>query len=168
MEIPYIKMVWPVMCILAISFLFQSCSNTEIEPDPTTGLTLISQGYATGAAAKVEMWAPQKLFAGYNPVFFVLYDSITGKRIPDSHIHLHPLMDMHTMTHSCPVEEPEGIAVDELFPGGILFTMPSGDLGSWTLEVGVHNHLNALSGKVLFDIDVQDTTPSRIDRKSVV
>jgi hypothetical protein len=108
------------------------------------------------------VWAKEELFAGYNKLFVALYDSVNGKRIIDSHVHFYPEMDMGTMSHSCPVEDPMELAVDQLFPGGVMFTMPSGDMGNWSLNISVHNHLNGLRGTALFDIDVAALTPSRM------
>lgn len=152
------------VCALLISFIlfvFYSCSEDEATPDPTSDLIKITEGYALGAAARVEIWAEETLFSGYNKLFIALYDSVGGERITDSHVHLHPVMDMHTMSHSCPVENPEPLAVDLLFPAGVLFTMPSGDMGVWTLEVSVHNHLNNRHGNAMFDIEVAATSPSK-------
>jgi hypothetical protein len=70
-------------------------------------------------------------------------------------------MEMATMSHSCPVEEPEAKALNKLFPANILFTMPSGEMGSWKLETKVHNHANGLFGKALFEINVTAVTPSQ-------
>jgi len=162
MKTHFINIVLPLLFSFLSSALLFSCTEDDTKPDPTAGLVKISEGYALGAAAKVEVWANEDLFAGYNSLFFALYDSVNGERITDSHIHLHPAMDMHTMSHSCPVEEPEEQAVKELFPAAIMFTMPSGNMGNWSLEVGVHNHSNGLSGKANLEIDVKSTTPPRI------
>jgi hypothetical protein len=162
MKTHFINIVLPLLFSFLSSALLFSCTEDDTKPDPTAGLVKISEGYALGAAAKVEIWANEDLFAGYNSLFFALYDSVNGERITDSHIQLHPAMDMHTMSHSCPVEEPEEHAVKELFPAAVMFTMPSGDMGAWSLEVGVHNHLNELYGKAIFEIDVKSTAPSRI------
>ncbi len=157
-----VRSVFSLLMVTAISFSFISCSDDEAKPDPTSGLIKITEGYALGAAARVEVWGEQELFSGYNKLFIALYDSAGGEQIIDSHVHLHPLMDMITMSHSCPVENPEPVAVDMLFPAGVMFTMPSGDMGTWTLEVSVHNHLNNREGKALFDIEVASTTPSQV------
>ena len=36
-----------------------SCTDNEIEIDPTADLTKISEGFAIGAATKVEVWSDQ-------------------------------------------------------------------------------------------------------------
>jgi hypothetical protein len=148
--------------IVSFSLSTLSCSDDDPNVDPTAGLIKITEGYGLGAAAKVEVWANEDFFAGYNSVFVALYDSMTGQRITDSHIHLEPLMAMPTMSHSCPVEDPESEAVNKLFPGAIMFTMPSGDMASWTLDVRIHNHVNGLFGKAFFEIDVKSMSPSQV------
>lgn len=151
-----------ILLPLLFSLFLVACSDDEATFDPTAGLVKITDGYALGAGAKVELWAESDLFAGYNNIYLALYDSISGKRITDSHIHLNPVMDMGTMSHSCPAEEPAEDAVNELFPAAIMFTMPSGDMGSWKLEVKVHNHESGLFGTAVFDITVQSVTPSAV------
>jgi hypothetical protein len=162
MKFPFIKILLSLLFTFFVVASFVSCSDQDIDVVPTAGLTKISEAYALGAAAKVEVWAAEELFAGYNQVYFALYDSLTGQPITDSHIHLHPVMEMQMMSHSCPVEEPESEAVKQLFPAAILFTMPSGDMGSWKLETKIHNHINGLFGKASFDINVKSTTPSEV------
>lgn len=145
--------------------LLTACDHgqkTEAEFNPTTGLIKIVDGYAKGAAAKVEVWAKEEFFTGYNKLYFVLYDSVTGKRITDSHIHLNPVMHMKRMSHSCPKEEPDKNAVNELFPGAIMFSMPSNEEEKWTLETKVHNHTNNQEGQTVFDIKVVNPALSRM------
>jgi len=154
-----------LLSILFLSLFISliSCSDdNEVTADPTAGLQKITSGYALGAGARVEVWSKEGLVAGINRVSLAVYDSVSNKRITDAHIHLNPVMNMMTMSHSCPVLNPEEDAVNGLFPGEILFTMPSGDMGSWTLEVKVHNHLADKFGTALFDIDVKSTTPSQV------
>jgi len=152
-----------LLYIITLTLALTSCQDDdEVTADPTAGMKKISSGYALGAAAWVELWAKEDLFAGLNQVYLAAYDSASGKRITDAHIHLNPIMDMMTMTHSCPVLDPEEDAVNELFPTEVLFTMPSGDMGTWSLQVAVHNHHADKYGAALFDIHVNATKPSRV------
>jgi hypothetical protein len=139
--------------ICAFLFIFFSCSDEEIYPDPTSGLTKIHDGFVLGTATKFEMWADENLFAGYNRVFFAFYDSTSGKPMQNVHIHLHPVMDMQTKSHSCPVEQPVKMS-NNLFSGGIMFTMPSGDMGTWTIHLDILNELNGRSGKTSFPVHI--------------
>jgi len=148
--------------LASIALLLSSCTDDDIKADPTAGLTKISEGYALGASAKVELWAKEKLFAGYNSVFVALYDSVSGDRITDAHIHFHPEMTMMSMSHGCWFEDPEEEAVNQIFPGAIAFIMPSGDMGSWELEIHIHNHHSNKEGEAKFDITVLNPSTPRI------
>jgi hypothetical protein len=55
-----------------------SCSDNEVPFDPTVDLIKIDEGFAIGAATKVEVWASQDLMAGYNNIFIALYDSVVA------------------------------------------------------------------------------------------
>lgn len=162
MKLAFIKNILPLLFIFSLSLFSFSCSENEIETVPTAGLVKISEAYALGAAVKIEVWAKEELFAGYNTLQLALYDSLSGRVLTDSHIQIIPTMNMQTMSHSCPVEGPEEEAVNKLFPTAILFTMPSGDMGSWTLEIKVHNHLNESFGTIKFDIHVKNTAPVKV------
>ena len=142
-----------------LMIVMQSCVENDAQPDPTAGLTKVASGYA--AAAKVEVFAAQELFAGYNPLYILLHDSLSGERLEESVIRLNPQMQMATMKHSCPVENP-GASTNGFFSAAVLFTMPSGDMGTWTLEVTVDNPLTNKTGKVLMEIDVKAVSPPQL------
>ncbi|MFN8258359.1 MAG: FixH family protein [Bacteroidales bacterium] len=148
------------LVIFTFSVVFVSCQKeNEVTPDPLDGLTKLSEGYAVGASAKVEIWAKNNYFTGYNKLVVVLYDSLNPtEKITDAHIHFMPLMtmDMGDMIkeHACPVENPDETAIDDVFPGAVVFTMPSTMDGSWKLGVSVHNHKYDKEGEVEFDITV--------------
>jgi hypothetical protein len=153
--------------ILAVAII-SSCTESDIKTDPTKGLVKISEGIANDAEVKVELWARQELFTGYNELFIQLRDIHTNKRLEEGHIHLEPMMAMTGgMSHSCPFENPvDEFAVNGLFPVSAMFVMPSSDMGSWTLHVGVHNHANGKSGETELDITV--VNPSNACIKSFV
>ena len=124
----------------------------------------IVEGVATGADARVEIWAYEDFFVGYNPVFVALYDVNTGNRITNATVELYPLMSMTSgMQHACPVESPEGDeATNSLFPGSLTFIMGTSEMGSWELEVEVFNTNANKSGSVEFDITVVVPTVPRL------
>jgi hypothetical protein len=145
------------LLILAASAF--SCSDNEVPFDPTVDLIKIDEGFAIGAATKVEVWSSQDLMAGYNNIFIALYDSVGGSRITKAKIDFYPEMSMMGgVQHGCPVEEPAEEAVNQLFPGAITFTMPSGDMGSWKLKIEVQNQVNNKKGSTTFSISVANPT----------
>lgn len=141
-----------------------ACSDDDVKSNPTEGLTKIAEAYALGAAAKVELWAEQDLFAGFNDLFVALYDSVDGDRIIESHVTLSPVMTMESgMKHSCPVINPEGEdAVKELFPAAAIFIMPGSDMSYWTMNVKVHNHHTEKFGTASFEIDVVNPSLTQV------
>lgn len=149
--------------ILIIIILNFSCSDDEVRVDPTAGLIKIHEGYAIGAAAKVELWSKESFQSAYNKVVAVLYDSVSNARLTDAHISYAPEMSMMGgMKHACPVENPEEEAINQGFPGAIEFIMPSGDMGSWKLKVNVHNQANNKSGIAQFGVTVNNPAQAKV------
>ncbi len=161
-----------VFAVLFFTVIVFSGCNKEDNPvttpttDPFEGLTKISEGYAAGVGMKVQLWSTTELFTGYNNVFIAVLDSAKGTVVTDAHIHLNPMMDMGTMKHSAPYENPAStIAVNSLFPCQIVFIMASMG-GSWTVDVEVHNHATGKEGVATLSVSVADRTPAIL--KSIV
>lgn len=149
---------------ILIAFFFSSCNPDKIaNPDPLAGLTKIAEGYASGAATKVVLYASTStLYSGYTQFKIQLLDSITGNKIEKARIQLAPLMDMGTMRHACPFENPSSeTAVNTLYPCSVTFIMSSMG-GTWTLGVNVSNLINNKQGLLTIPVTVQEPTKSRI------
>jgi hypothetical protein len=143
---------------------FHSCTKDKIEEqDPTAGLTKIYEGYATGAAAKVQLYSKEtSITTGYTKFFIALYDSVSGNRIDDAHITIAPLMDMGTIKHAAPFENPESEeAVNHLYPCSVTFIMSSMG-GTWTFNIQVHNHQNGKTGSLTIPVTVAEPALSRM------
>jgi hypothetical protein len=152
-----------LILIIAIS-IFSSCDKNEVTPvNPLAGLTKLSEGYAFGASAKVEVWGAKAFFMGYNKLTVVVQDSINpADTIKNAHIQFMPVMTMPQtsgmpMVHACPVENPTETAVNGVFPGVVAFVMPSMG-GTWKLSTKIHNHKNDKEGTASFDIVVASPT----------
>lgn len=138
------------------------CSNQDVIVDPTKGLHKITEGNITTANVKVELWTENEtLIAGYNKIYFTVYDLEKKNRISDADIHCIPVMNMGTMSHSTFIEDPAQ-ASNEIFPAAVTFIMPSGDMGSWTMQVHLTNHRNNLSGEIELPINVGSVSPSQL------
>lgn len=150
------------IAIISVIVLLSACSKDNTEKNPTAGLTKITEGYVVGAAAKAEIYTKEtSLTTGYTKFYIALYDSVTGKRIDDAHIHLNPVMDMGTMQHSAPFENPASTeAENHLFPCSVTFVMSSMG-GSWTLELEVHNHSTDKEGTIRFPLTIAEPALSR-------
>ncbi|MBK8711165.1 MAG: FixH family protein [Niastella sp.] len=158
------KKSFNVMLSLAsfIILFFTSCSKNEIpESSPTDGLTKITEGYAPGAAAKVEVYTSVSVInTGYTNLYLAIYDSLSGNRVDNANIQLTPMMDMGSMQHSSPFENPASVnAVNHLFPCSVVFIMPS-TAGNWTVSVTVL--VNGKLGTFSFPVTVVDPVKSTL------
>ncbi len=157
------KRIFLFVLITTFTVALTNCTDDEVQVDPTAGLIKLEEGYALGAATRLELWGKESFFAGYNTITTVVYDSITNQRMTDVDIHFMPEMSMMGGTkHACPVEDPTTGAVNEAFPGALEFIMPSSDMGSWKLAMSVTNKVKNKTGKANFDITVVNPPVSRI------
>lgn len=155
-----------ILAIIITISIFSSCDEEAVTPvNPLAGLTKLSEGYALGASAKVEVWGAKAFFMGYNKLTVVVLDSINPTdTIKDAHIQFMPVMTMPQTSgmpkvHACPVENPDETAVNGVFPGVVAFVMPSMG-GTWKLNTMIHNHKNDKEGTASFDIVVASATPA--------
>lgn len=145
-----------------VVFIFSSCSKEKIT-NPVIKLVKQAEGYAAGAATRVEIYTKESaITSGYMKFYIALYDSVSGKHIEDAHISLTPMMDMGTMMHSAPYENPvSSKAVNQLFPCSVTFIMSSMG-GTWTLKIRVHNHVSDKEGILTIPVTVAEPAQSRM------
>jgi len=130
--------------------------------DPVKDYVKLASGYAPGAATLVELYGLDSASSGYTKLFIALKDSLTGNYVERAGIMLMPMMDMGSMAHSAPVEQPASTqAVNKLFPCSVGFIMSSMG-GTWTIGVQVNNLGNGKSGMVSLPIHVRESAPSRM------
>ncbi|MBN8571215.1 MAG: hypothetical protein J0M18_16450 [Ignavibacteria bacterium] len=134
--------------ILSVIFLFtsiillQGCKDdTVTSPEApaavdTTGLVRLGKADAIGARANVILYLDEPLHIGYNKVYALLHDSLTGAVIKDAHVI--PSLTDHTL--GGPVEgAPEEANSKGLFPFAVIFLSPQA-VDHWNIKIGVHNH----------------------------
>ncbi len=143
--------------VVLIPVLFTACTKDNVVPDQPKYLK-ISEGVSSNSSFNVELYAKDSLFVGYNKVFFKLNDKASGAAVSQSTIVLHPLMNMGTYSHACPLENPgTSQNTDGYFEGAILFSMP-GSGNSWSLSADLT--ANSKSETVLLPIkNVAATDP---------
>jgi hypothetical protein len=101
--------------------------------DVLEGLSLVAD--TTAGGTRFEVYSEGGLIKGDNLLYFRL--SRDGQALAGAQLHLHPLMHMETMEHACPVGETGELAEQPgVYSGRVMFVMPSGMMGSWTL--GLH------------------------------
>lgn len=148
----------------AMFFISAGCTKSNMPDDQPESHIKLGEGYAAGAAVRLEIFSLTALSTGYNPILIKLYDSLSGQPVENAAIRFRPMMDMGTMKHSAPVENPAPTALKKQFSGAVVFTMPSGSMGTWALDILVEQ-----KGKHgLFSMPVQIAEPKVSRLKSFV
>ncbi|PRY55209.1 YtkA-like protein [Arcticibacter pallidicorallinus] len=135
--------------LLVALFAFASCSkDNDINTDQELKKALIDEKTTPGGV-RVKLWADSEdLRVSWNKLYVSLKTS-SGANLTNASVTYKPVMDMMTMAHSSPAEQPVYNAEQSLYEGAVVFSMPSGTMGSWTLTVSVNNE------PVVFDIVVK-------------
>jgi len=139
-----------LMMLLAALFSFASCSkDNDIRPNQEPEKVLIDEK-KTASGLTVTLWAESKdLTVAWNRLYVSLKTS-AGANINNAAVTYTPVMYMMTMEHASPVEQPVYNAEQALYDGAVVFSMASGTMGSWKLNVSVNNE------PVIFDIEVKE------------
>jgi len=123
--------------ILLLPVLAGSCSKDDTEIPGQNEYVKVDEAATASSRFDVQFWSDDSLFVGYNKVYFKVTDKSSGQTVTNAAIGLHPLMDMGTFKHACPVENPAEISdADNYFKGAVLFSMP-GSNNSWSLSVSI-------------------------------
>lgn len=135
------KKIYTIIFLLAVLAGCKKNDNDTIIDDKA-GLQKISEGFALGAATKVELWSKADLTTGYNKMFLALYDSISNQPLKKSDLQITPMMDMNmngmSMSHAAPAMQVESNVTESvLFPCAAVFTMPGSDQSTWSLMVSL-------------------------------
>ena len=138
--------------VVAISTALTGCKKDDPdEPDNTADKVKI--GTMTNNGLKIGLYADDSLYSAYTKLYVEVKDVASDEYIESAHIELNPMMDMGTMMHSAPFEDPASdAAVDGMFPCAVVFQMP-GEMG-WTVEVTVHDHTANREATVTFPVSV--------------
>ncbi|XOV91253.1 MAG: FixH family protein [Bacteroidota bacterium] len=121
--------------ILVMIVALISCNSSEDEmPDLTADLVQITSFEENDL--HLTVYAPEALFVGYNTVTVKITDNSDTSLSGD--ISVLPIMDMSTMSHSCPVEVSDDNFIDGLFTFNAVFLMPSGEMGSWEIKFTIN------------------------------
>lgn len=150
------------MMLLAVLFSFASCSkDDDINTDQELKKARIDEK-TTSSGVSVTLWADNEdLTVAWNKLYVSL-ETATGANITNAAITYTPVMNMMTMEHASPVEQPVYNAEQALYEGAVVFSMPSGTMGSWKLTVSVNNE------PVVFDIEVKPAAANTKHTATVV
>jgi hypothetical protein len=164
-------MYWALVLPLTASVILSGCKKDDEDivptPPPVTtpvdGLTFVGSGTLDEAEIDIRLYADQELFVGYNKIYTILLEKGTMNQVKSAEVTYMPMMDMATMSHTCPTENP--ISTDPtggLFEGAAVFIMPTGDMGTWRFGVTVKDLSNNLLGQVDIDISVKMPADVRV------
>ena len=152
----------------AIVFSFTSCDkNEDIIPDPSVDdLILTSKGDIPGTGLSVKIYQyGQDLIVGYNRLEFLVIKNGESGEYTSATITLKPMMDMGSMKHACPLENPVlGLNFNKVYGGAVVFQMPSSDMGIWTLCVIVKDEQTGEEGELVIPVNI--ITPAEARMKS--
>ena len=129
--------------VLAMTLLFISCKKEDVKPD-VKPIEKLKLGEATTSKnEKITLWSDANLTTGFHKLYLSVSDA-NNKNITGASIGFEPLMDMGTMKHSSPVEQPVYNTVSGLYEGAAVFTMPSG-MHSWMVNVTVNGEMKTIT-----------------------
>lgn len=130
------SILFKIFMVFILSLALFSCKKDEAVLTSTDSYMKVAEGISANSSYNVQMYASDSLFVGYNVVYFKVFNVSNGKSVSEANITFHPLMDMGTYKHACPVENPASTVNSQgYFQGAILFSMPG--TNSWTLDVAV-------------------------------
>ena len=128
-----IKILLIVLAMVCVS----ACSEDE-NPQPTFESELIEITSVTDDGITVTLFASEKFFVGYNTITAKVEDE--KGNLLDGDIAAMPMMDMMEMSHSSPIEFPNGTTMQEgIFRFNAVFVMPSGEMGNWRLVFTIND-----------------------------
>lgn len=154
------KNIFSALLMLAATVLIFSSCKKDKEPTPTPFPTHHLLGEATDNGMRIQLYADSLLQTGYERLYVALFDSTSGNRITEATVGIMPMMDMGTMMHAAPAENPTGTtAVAQYFPGAVVFTMP-GTADEWSVHVTVQKDGN--TSAVMIPVAVSASSPARV------
>jgi len=118
---------------------FGGCSDSnspDIEnPEPD----LYKLGAFTDNGVTITAYANAPLFVGYNEIFLDVQQE--NVRLNNTQFRFLPMMHMEAHSHASPYESPGSVRDDihTLHAAWVIFTMPSGMMGSWELQITAEN-----------------------------
>jgi hypothetical protein len=129
--------------LLTMAMLFVSCKKEDVKPEEKP-IEKIKLGEATTAKnEKMTLWSEAALTTGFHKLYLSVTDA-NNRNIANAIVNFQPLMDMGTMIHSSPVEQPVYKTVSGFYEGAAVFTMPSG-MHTWMVNVTVNGEMKTFN-----------------------
>ncbi len=120
--------------------ILSACVKNEVPApvDPVLKKKKIAETVLSGTPVKLTLYAEyDSLFVGYNPLYITLIDTNSRQDVTNASISLLPVMDMITMKHSCPIEQPVYSSTDKFYAGAAAFSMATDGMMGWSVKATV-------------------------------
>ncbi|MEX2585799.1 MAG: FixH family protein [Balneolaceae bacterium] len=138
-------------------FVWLAIGMVACDPAGSPGIEepdLYSVGELREQGVTVQIWSEVPFEVGYNRFYLEVHRA--GEPLEDLEIVVVPMMQMEAHAHSAPVENPgpHRTSEESLYQGALIFTMPTMETGSWSLQISVTgpDELN-LTGEVSVNVD---------------
>ena len=134
------KKLYTILPFFLALIILSSCEeNNENEIIDNDKITIVD-GVSKSGDYRITVLAEDSLFQGYNNLYFKVSNASSEEIIEDVSLKLHPLMDMMTMVHAAPVENPIYSSDEKLYEGAVVFIMPSTAMMGWSLMVAMEHN----------------------------
>lgn len=147
------------LAVLSICACKKDDSNeqTKINNPAQPAYKKIGETWISGAQIKATIYSEEELFAGYNKLYVKLTDSLSGSEITTGNLSINPIMEMGSMSHSTPIENPSSASAQNgYFNSNIAFIMS----GTWSLNVQFTG--SGISGAGTLSVNVVASNPPKI------
>lgn len=129
--------------LLAMTLFFISCKKEDVKPEQKP-IEKTKLGEAvTSKNEKLILWSDAVLTTGFHKLYLSVTDA-GNKNVTNALVEFQPLMDMGSMKHSSPVEQPVYNSTSALYEGAVVFTMPSG-IHTWMVNVTVNGEMHTIN-----------------------
>lgn len=124
------------LLILSLSIiLLGSCSKDDAVIEPENNKILIAKATLSDNG-EISILGDKELSIGYQKVYVQFKKN--GQLQSSGNLSFSPIMDMGTMTHGAPSSVLKYTATTKSFEAYVVFTMSSGESGSWALKFQVN------------------------------
>lgn len=124
-------------CAMLYAVIFAACKKEGAKPaDFVINKTRLAE--TTNSNTTITLWSDNEVLpAGYNKLYVSLKNT-SGDEIKNATVTYTSMMDMSSMKHSSPAEQPAYNNELKLYEGAVVFTMPTSEMGTWQLDVTVN------------------------------
>ena len=135
--------------------LAAACGGSSPAPTVKTSVATVQQ-----SGLKVELLAASRLEVGMTPIWIKI-TTTSGDLVRDAGVKVVPLMTMADKSHSAPVIESPEYMDGEYYGFAVVFSMPSGAMGTWSASVTVQRPTGDPVVAVFDNLTVADTGRAR-------